>query len=150
MNVITIITLGTSYLQLFLLIKYPKKNMKNLIFISLISILTLTSADYQTQFKIDYSYLSFVDIYGKANGPLVIPYTFVFNSDKFTRFSNDGENEKFNIISSATVNYSNGYRFQFFMALDGDGDEVKVSLFDNPKIGLYLGYPQGNVLHFHN
>ena len=36
------------------------------------------------------------------------------------------------------------------MALDGDGDEVKVSLFDNPKIGLYLGYPQGNVLHFHN
>jgi hypothetical protein len=67
--------------------------MKNLIYISLISILTLTSAQYQTQFKISYSYLSLVDIYGKASGPSVLPYTFVFNSDKFTRFGNDGENE---------------------------------------------------------
>lgn len=124
--------------------------MKNLIFVSFISIISLTSADYQTQFKISYSALSFVDIYGKANGPYAIPNNFVFNTDKFKRFSNDGEIENFNIISNTSVKYSNGYRFQFFMALDGDGDEVKVSLFDSPKIGLYIGYPKGNIMHFHN
>jgi hypothetical protein len=124
--------------------------MKNLVSISIIILLSLTSAVNPTQFKISYSFLTAIDTSGKTLGTFPLTYTFVFNDNKLKQYSSDGNVENFNIISDASIKYSNGNRFQFFIALDGDGDEVKVSLFDSPQIGLYIGYPQGNILHFHN
>ena len=113
-------------------------------------VFTTTVANCQIKFKVSYSNLAGIDIHGKDVGPFEIPYTFVFKSNQFKKYSNDGDIENYSIISGAEVKYSNGYRFQFFMALDGDGDEVKISLFDNEKIGMYVGYPQGNILHYFN
>jgi len=79
---------------------------------------------------------------------------FVFNAnddnDIYIYFKESGKKIVLNIVGSISENSVDGYDYQTVKALDEEGAELELKIFDDPKNGVYMIFSQGNLIQYHN
>ena len=122
--------------------------MKKLLFTLAFTFLSIGFSKAQDKFRADFNLVAFYESEtGKWSEWETAEHTFVFNcnanKDVF-QYTAQGKTIIYRNIGKLNESYANGNHYQIIDAIDDNGHEVSIQLFDDPNIGIKIIY--GNFM----
>lgn len=112
-----------------------------------------TPASINQRFRRDYKYMTTMKD-GSWQNSISSETIFVFNANEDADiniyFEASGKKVTLSIIGSISKDFVNGYDYQSVSAIDEEGAELTLKIFDDPINGVFMIFGEGNLIQYHN